>query len=140
MTPLFKFFNQKISLQFIKFAVVGVINTLLHLAILYVLVEYFSIYYVLASFIAFLIAVTNSFILNTIWTFNTNIRIDTKSKYIKFFVISSLALIINLSLLYLITEYLHIWYIASQISATFFSLLVNFLGNKFWTYREKIVL
>jgi len=121
--------------EFIKFGIVGAINTAIHIAVLYILVEYFSVYYILASFLAFLVAVTHSFILNTLWTFKKNIRQETAFRYSKFFAISAIAAIINLSLLYLITEFLGIWYIASQLIATAFSLLINYIGNKLWTYK-----
>jgi|SRR3989344_4849568 len=128
-------FGREISLEFIKFAIVGLSNTLIHLAILYFLTEFFGVYYVIASFIGFIVAVTNSFIFNTLWTFNKDIREKTSFRYSKFFVISSFAAITNLGLLYIITEFLGVWYILSQIIATGFSLIVNYLGNKFWTYK-----
>jgi len=127
--------GKQISREFLKFAIVGIINTLIHLFLLYILVEYFSIYYILASFIAFVFAVTNSFIMNTVWTFKEKIRIKPGFRYCKFFVISAIAALVNLSLLYIITEFFGIWYILSQIIATGFSLIVNFIGNKFWTYK-----
>lgn len=121
--------------EFIKFALVGVLNTFIHLAILFVLTEYFNFYYVFASLIGFIIAVTNSFILNTVWTFKKDIKYKTSFRYGKFFIISITAIFINLSLLYLITEIFGIWYILSQVISTSFSLIINFLGNKFWTYK-----
>ena len=136
MVKSFALFGKQISFEFIKFALVGVTNTFLHLAILYILVEYFSVYYVLASFIAFLVAVTNSFILNTIWTFKQDIKYKVGFRYSKFFIISTIAAVVNLSLLYAITEFFGVWYIFSQLIATFFSLIVNFVGNKFWTFKD----
>lgn len=129
-------FGRKISIEFVKFTIVGIVNTLIHLILLYFLVEYLSVYYVLASFIAFIFAVTNSFIMNTIWTFKENIKFKIGFRYIKFFIVSTLAAIVNLSLLYAITEFFGIWYILSQIIATSFSLVVNFLGNKIWTFNK----
>lgn len=128
-------FRKQVSFQFIKFALVGVSNTLIHLMILYILTEYLYIYYVLASIIGFIIAVTNSFILNTLWTFKQNIKEKAGFRYSKFFTISVIAALTNIFLLYFITEFFGIWYILSQIIATFFSLIINFLGNKFWTYK-----
>ena len=127
--------GKQVSFEFIKFVLVGCINTLLHLSILYLLVEYFSIYYVFASLIAFIIAVINSFIMNTLWTFKKDIKTKTGSRYGKFFIVSVIAVMANLLLLYLITEYIGIWYILSQVIATGFSLIINFIGNKFWTYK-----
>ena len=129
------FFGKEVSIEFIKFCIVGIFNTFIHLAILYCLTEFFGVYYVVASFIGFVTAVTNSFIFNTLWTFKKNIKERTTFRYSKFFIISSLAALINLGLLYIVTEFLGILYILSQIIATGFSLMVNYIGNKFWTYK-----
>lgn len=128
-------FGKKVSFEFAKFALVGVINTLIHLAILHILTEYFSVYYILSSLIGFVVAVTNSFILNTYWTFKKDIKSQTGFRYGKFFLVSVFAAITNLILLYIITEFFGIWYILSQVIATGISLVINFIGNKFWTYK-----
>ncbi len=122
--------------EFFKFCLVGALNTGIHLGALYLLTEYFNIYYLLASCIGFCLAVTNSFILNTLWTFKADIKEKTAKRYAKFFAISLVALGVNLGLLYLITEYFHIWYMFSQLIATAISLFINFLGNKAWTYKK----
>lgn len=129
------FFGASISREFVTFSAIGIVNTLLHLVVLYILVEYFSVYYLLASFLAFVVAVTNSFIFNTRLTFAQSIHAKTAFRYSKFFVVSTLAAITNLVLLYIITEYLGVWYLLSQLIATGLSLLINFIGNKYWTYR-----
>ena len=125
----------KVSFEFVRFAVVGVVNTIIGLTTLYVLVEYFSVYYVLASLIGFVLAVTHSFFMNTLWTFKKNIREKTGFRYSKFFTISVIAALTNISLLYIITEYFGVWYMLSQIIATTITPFINFFGNKFWTYR-----
>ena len=127
---------RKILGEFIKFGLIGVLNTGIHIAALYILTEYLGVYYIVASCIGFCLAVTNSFILNTLWTFKKDLKEKTKTRYTKFFIISLAALGVNLGMLYLITEYFGIWYIASQLVATGFSLIVNFAGNKLWTYKE----
>jgi len=128
--------GHKISREFIKFSIVGVVNTLIHLAVLYMLVEFFGVWYVLGSFIAFLVAVTNSFVINTVWTFRADIRYKTKRRYGKFFVVSSVAAVLNLFFLYLFTEWVGLWYMFSQVLAIGFTLMINFLGNKVWTYCD----
>ena len=122
-------------IQFSKFAVVGVINTLVNLLVLSILTEFFGIYYMFSAVFAFLVAVTNSFVMNSLWTFNHKLNHKPAEKYSKFFVISICALGVNLALLYFFTEYMHIYYLFSQLIAVFFSLWVNFTGNKFWTFR-----
>lgn len=121
--------------EFSKFSLVGIINTSIHLSLLYVLTEFFSIWYLLSSFLAFLVALTNSFIMNTLWTFKKNIKHKTINKYTKFLTISIIAAILNLFLLYVFTEFVGLWYMISQIIAIIFTLMINFIGNKFWTFK-----
>ena len=122
--------------QFIKFALVGVVNTLVNLAVLYILTDIFGIYYLVSAVFAFLIAVTNSFLLNKMWTFKESISYRASSKYIKFVLISVIALIINLIILYVLVEYYSIWYIYAQIVGVSSNLIINFFGNKLWTFKK----
>ena len=128
--------EKKTYKQFLKFAIVGIANTLINLAVLYILTEFFGIYYMLSAVIAFLFAVTNSFLLNKTWTFEEKIKYKTKSKYAKFIFVSIIALVVNLILLYALVEYLGVWYMAAQVIGILSNLLVNFFGNKLWTFKE----
>jgi len=131
-----RIFGKEISIEFVKFAIVGVSNTLIHLSVLYVLTEFFSLWYILSSLLAFLVAVTNSFIFNTLWTFKSDIKHKTATKYGKFFVVSVITALSNLFFLYLFTEYFGLWYMMSQVIAIVLTLMMNFIGNKFWTFNE----
>ena len=131
-----RIFGKEISIEFVKFAIVGVSNTLIHLSVLYVLTEFFSLWYILSSLLAFLVAVTNSFIFNTLWTFKSDIKHKTATKYGKFFVVSVITALSNLFFLYLFTEYFELWYMMSQVIAIVLTLMMNFIGNKFWTFNE----
>ena len=122
--------------QFIKFAIVGVINTLINLCVLYILTDFFNVYYIFSAVIAFIVAVTNSFILNKIWTFKENLGDRTIKKYSKFFIISICALLVNLLVLYVLTDIFKLYYMLSQVIAIGVSLWVNFFGNKMWTFRK----
>lgn len=130
-------FSRKAVIEFSKFALVGVINTAIHLIVLYSLTEFFGLWYIFSSFFAYLVAVTNSNVLNTIWTFKRNIRTKTIGRYIKFFSVSTLAGGSNLFFLYIFTEFFGIGYILSQLIAIGLTLTINFLGNKFWTFQGR---
>ena len=90
----------------------------------------------LSAIIAFLFAVTNSFLLNKTWTFEEKIGYKTKFKYAQFIFVSITALIVNLILLYVLVEYFNVWYMVAQIIGIGSNLLVNFFGNKLWTFKE----
>lgn len=122
--------------EFFKFAFVGFIGTIVNLVVLYSFTEFLEIYYMVSAVVAFVVAATSNFILNKIWTFKEEMKHEFLGKYIKFLFVSVAALIVNLLFLYLFTEFLGIYYIISQVLAIGVALIINFLGNKLWTFKK----
>ncbi|MDD2490323.1 MAG: GtrA family protein [Bacilli bacterium] len=60
--------NIFLELEFIKFVIIGFINTFNH-NVIYLLLIYFNVYYVIANLFAFIISMTISFFLNSYITF-----------------------------------------------------------------------
>jgi putative flippase GtrA len=133
----YEFLKKESSKQFIKFSIIGVLNTIINLAVLYVCTDIFGIYYLISAIIAFMAAVTNSFVLNKTWTFNEKINQNAYSKYAKFFIISIIALAVNLVILYVLVEFFSIHYIIAQLIGIISNLIINFFGNKLWTFKKK---
>ncbi len=63
-------YKKEVFLQFLKFALVGLTGTFINLIILYVLTEYFGIYYMVSAIIAIGTTLITNFIGNKIWTFH----------------------------------------------------------------------
>lgn len=55
--------------KYVKFCIVGTIGAGIHFSTLYVLTEYFNLWYMISAVIAVGLAMTNNFILNYTWTF-----------------------------------------------------------------------
>jgi len=132
--PIFKI--KKRDIEFFKFALVGIIGTIIHLIILYLLTEFLGIYYIVSSLLGYLLALTIGFILNKTWTFKESFKTNVINKYIKFFTVCTVSLFVNLLFLYLLTEFLNIYYLISQVLAAGISLLLNFSGSKIWTFKK----
>ena len=62
-------YKKEIILQFFKFATVGLTGTIINIIILYVLTEYFGVYYIISALIAIGTTLITNFIGNKIWTF-----------------------------------------------------------------------
>ncbi len=122
--------------EFVKFGVVGVTGTLVNIAILYLLTEKAGIYYIISAIFSFIVAMSSNFILNKIWTFRENIKLEIGKKYFQFGLVSVSALLVNLLFLYIFTEIFGIYYILSQILAIGIALIINFIGNKIWTFSK----
>jgi len=129
-------YKKSVIKEFFKFVFVGGIGTLINIAILYFLTEKVGIYYMISAIFSFVIAMTSNFILNKIWTFKENIKLEIRKKYSQFGLVSVIALLVNLFFLYIFTEFLGVYYIISQILAIGIALIINFLGNKIWTFSK----
>ena len=132
---IFLFFKKRGVKQFIKFGFGGGVGTAINLSILYTFTEYLEFYYMLSAIIAFMVGSTINFIINKRWTFLERVREDFWIKYSKYFFVSIVALSGNLLVLYILTEFVGIYYIISQFLAASASLIVNFFSSKKWIFK-----
>ena len=56
----------------------------------------------------------------------------------KYYAVGSSGILVNLGLLYYLTEYVGLWYFLSYVLAISVSITSNFILNKFWTFRDSI--
>ena len=122
--------------QFVKYGLVGVLNTIITISVIFIFMKLLNVSYIISNIVGYLFGFINSFFLNKIWTFKENIKINAKIKYLQFSLVSFIALLVNLFFLYVFTELLGIYYIISQVLAIGIALIINFLGNKIWTFSK----
>src|SRR5882757_2452020 len=65
--------NAPLVVQFAKFGIVGVSNTLLTFVVYTVLLKVFGVWYLAASAVGFAVGATNGFLLNRRWTFREHV-------------------------------------------------------------------
>ena len=120
--------------QFITFSFIGISNTLIHYSVFLLLLRILSLNYLISSGIGYCCGLTNSYFLNRKITF----KVPTKKSLEeggKFIVVNIAALLINLGMMGVLVHALEIIPEISQILAITGSLMINFLGNKLWTFR-----
>ncbi len=120
--------------QFMKFAVVGGINTVIDYLIFSALIYLLHVHYLAANIVSFSVAVTNSYILNRRWTFRRGSQ-QWRSEAAKFFIINIIALGISELLLHLFVERLHVSELLAKAMAIIVVLFWNFVGTRFWAFR-----
>lgn len=120
--------------QFIKFAVVGVLNTAIHYGVFYTLYSFAGLYHLIASGTGFCAAVVHSYVLNKYWTFERR-GSPLREEFSKFFIVSILSFCVNLSGMAILVELLAVHPPVAQLVTIGITLVVNFLGNRFWTFR-----
>lgn len=133
--PKFGYQNVNLAKQFIKFCMVGVTNLLVHLAVYFLITRFLHWYYLLATILAFVVAVSWSFFINRVWTFRAGSG-NKREQYIKFFASNVLTAIFNIAVLYSLVEFLAINDLVSQLIASVLGAFVNFSINRFWTFRD----
>src|SRR5271166_7070731 len=88
-----------VVVQFVKFGIVGVSNTLLTFAVYTLLLKVFGVWYLAASAIGFIVGATNGFLLNRRWTFSGHVG-DALTP-VRWAVVQGCGLVLNEGLLYL---------------------------------------
>jgi dolichol-phosphate mannosyltransferase len=100
-----------------------------------------EMWYLHANIIGIIASITTNFILNKAWTFgDRDFRIKkTISQYGKFAMFSSLGALIQLGMVYLLVDSADVSYPLALILAVMTAAFGNFVFNKKWTFKEKIV-
>jgi dolichol-phosphate mannosyltransferase len=100
-----------------------------------------DMWYLHANIIGIIASITTNFILNKAWTFeDRDFRIKkTVSQYGKFAMFSSLGALIQLGMVYLLVDNAEISYPLALILAVMTAAFGNFVFNKKWTFKEKLI-
>ena len=118
-----------------KFCVVGAIGYVVNLAVYTALVRGVDLHYAPAAVCSFLVAVTNNYTWNRLWTFRRQ-RGHVVMQGVRFFVVSTIALLANLLVLHLLVQG-GVGEVPAQAIAIVFVTPVNFVGNKLWSFRHR---
>lgn len=120
--------------QLAKFCTVGAIGYAVNLVVYSALVAE-GMHYNLAAACSFLVAVTNNYTWNRVWTFRGQ-RGHVGYQGLRFFVVSLIALAANEVLL---TAFVaaDVGKVVAQAIAVVLVTPINFVGNKLWSFRRR---
>ncbi len=121
-----------VVVQFVKFGIVGVSNTLLFFAV-YTLLLKLGVWYLAASGIGFIVGAVNGFLLNRRWTFAGHVG-DALTP-VRWTVVQGCGLLLNLALVAACVEVLGLDKFIGQAIAIVVVVVVTFLANRAWTFR-----
>jgi putative flippase GtrA len=125
--------HSHVFVQFVKFGLVGVSNTVLAFAIYTVLLKVFGVWYLGASAIGFIVGAVNGFLLNRRWTFAGHVG-DSYTP-VRWGVVQGCGLALNEGLLYLFVDGAGVEKLLSQACATAIVTVLTFVVNRAWTFR-----
>jgi putative flippase GtrA len=122
-----------VLVQFVKFGIVGVSNTVLTLVLYTVLLKVFGVWYLAASAIGFVAGATNGFLLNRRWTFREHVG-DALTP-VRWAIVQGCGLGVDEALLYVFVHDAHLDKLLAQVFATAVVTLTTFFVNRAWTFR-----
>ena len=120
--------------QLAKFAAVGATGYVVNLAVYTALLRGAGWHYIYAATVSFLVAVTNNYLWNRLWTFRDE-RGHLGFQGLRFFTVAVVAYGANLGILSaLIASGMN--KVAAQAIAIVLVTPLNFIGNKLWSLRR----
>jgi len=121
--------------QLAQFCAVGATGYFVSLAVYAVLLDAAGLHYISAAVGSFLVAVTNNYAFNRVWTFRAQ-RGHVGHQGMRFFLVSTLALVANLAVLHTLVT-LGLGEFVAQAIAIVLVTPVNFVGNKLWSFGPR---
>jgi len=138
----------QITGQFVRFAIVGAINTGVDFLVLNLLIWVTGIKegngLIPLNIISFTVAVVNSYVLNKRWAFRDQTSGETAKKFTSFLVVSVIGALINTAIVRFGSTNIDpmfglsqvMWVNAAKVVATGASLIWNFVGYKLFVFRK----
>lgn len=123
-------------LQLVRFGLVGGAGFVLNLVVYTLCVHVLHVAYQPAYALAWLVGVTNNFVLNRHWTFDASAG-KVHFQAARFFLVSLIAALFGLLLLTLLVEAGGLAKVPAEALAVAASTPLNFLGNKLWSFQMR---
>jgi putative flippase GtrA len=121
-------------MQLAKFATVGATGYAVNLAVYTALLRGAGWHYIYAATVSFLVAVTNNYLWNRLWTFRDQ-RGHVGFQGLRFFTVAVIAYGANLAILSALIA-LGMDKVAAQAIAIVLVTPLNFIGNKLWSFAR----
>lgn len=119
--------------KFIKFGLVGVLNTVITIIVFNIL-RFIGIDMVVANTMGYICGMANSYLWNNRWVFKSNSK--DVGTVIKFIVVNVITMVINNCILILLVQKIGINEVIAQGSALILTTVINFMGSKVWIFRK----
>ncbi len=122
-------------IQLFRYTFVGGTAFLIDFGSLFVLTEYFHVYYLVSAAVAFTLGLIVNYILSIVWVFNTR---SVGNKWMEFGLFTFIGIVgigLNEAFIWFFTEHIHFHYLISKIISTFFVYFWNFTARKFTLFK-----
>jgi dolichol-phosphate mannosyltransferase len=122
----------------LQFGLVGASGIVVNMVVLYGLTTYLGIFYLISSIFAIELSIISNFLLNDYWTFSkdkVHRLSNTWHRLGVFHLVSLGGLLINMGVLFILTEFLGIYYLVSNFIGILVAFSWNFIINRHTTWK-----
>lgn len=137
----FDFKDKNEYIRILKFGLVGIMNTLVDWVIFFILHTLLGVNELISQPIAYACGIISSFIGNKFFTFKAKNK-TTLSETVRFLIVSLIALAVSEGVIWLLSAKLGwnegIYVYVAKLFATGASLVVNFIGNRFFVFNKAV--
>jgi putative flippase GtrA len=120
---------------FLRFILAGGVFAATDVLFLFILVDYFHIWYLASATISFSLITLFGFFIQKKFTFRDS-SVTSKAQFLKFSIISIAGLLLNAIFIYLFVRTIGLWYIFANLLTKVIVLLWNYLANKKITFKS----
>jgi putative flippase GtrA len=122
--------GRKLSLQLLKYALVGGAAFLLDFSLLYLLTEYLHFHYIVSATIAFIAGLLFNYGLSVRWVFRERALSSKLAEFLVFSLIGVIGLLLNDGLIWSLTEVGKLHYLLSKVLAAVVVFFWNFFARR----------
>ncbi len=122
-------------IQFFRYIFVGGAAFIVDFLSLFILTDYFGIYYIISAALAFIIGLVTNYLLSIKWVFNQR-NLDNKTlEFSIFAIIGIIGLFLNEVFIWFFTSELGFYYLISKIITAIIILFWNFFARKITLFQ-----
>lgn len=121
--------------EFIRYAVASAAALALDVGSLWLFVELFQVPYLVSGALAFLVGLTVVYILSVYWVFDARALTSRRAEFMLFALIGVIGLLLNESVLWLLTERFGMFYLFSKFASVVVVFSWNFGARKWLLFR-----
>ena len=129
-----KYLTYEVLMKFLKFGVVGFTGVIVDFGLTYLFRNILKFNQYLANAIGFTVAATTNYMLNRVWTFESN-NPEVLVEYSEFLIISIIGLGINSLILWVLVDKFKRHFYFSKLVAIGITMIWNFIANLLFTFR-----
>ena len=127
--------TDRTTIQLFRYIFVGGAAFIVDFGSLFILTDFFGVYYLISAAIAFILGLLANYILSVNWVFNRRTLENRKFEFGIFALIGIIGLGLNEVIIWFFTDNLQIYYLYSKIISAVIIFFWNFLARKFTLFR-----